>query len=201
VYPVKERVTALLELLGFADPFARPSNLEINLIVLPDTIRLLGDIDRLRVIKNEYFEEIHPWMPVISKSLLSQTLSKSRTEPRADLVLLLLCMKLIVAKPTSSQMGGMRSPLYSACKTLNRNIAALGRYSTNFLQAGLLITLYELGHAIYPEAEGSVTRNAELGLKLGLNNASNRTMNLPPGSWAEDEERGRTWWGIVMLDR
>lgn len=55
--------------------------------------------------------------------------------------------------------------------------------------------MYELGHAIYPEAPISVSRNAELGLALGINEYGSDRMNPSPTSWTESEERTRTWWG------
>jgi len=110
-------------------------------------------------------------------------------------------MKLITSRPPNTKVGCMRTKLYSEAKGLYRTIETTKRYSTKFLQSGLLIAPYELGHAIYPEAYGSVAKNARLGVELGINELRNPKMSPAPSSWTEEEERSRTWWGIVMLDR
>lgn len=140
-------------------------------------------------------------MPVVSIRLLRKALHQTDPEPRADLALLLLCMKLITSRPPNTKVGCMRTKLYSEAKGLYRTIETTKRYSTKFLQSGLLIAPYELGHAIYPEAYGSVAKNARLGVELGINELRNPKMSPAPSSWTEEEERSRTWWGIVMLDR
>ena len=64
-----------------------------------------------------------------------------------------------------------------------------------------MISLYELGHGIYPEAVISVAANARLGLMLGMNKHQSQQMSPVPASWTESEERMRTWWGVMILDR
>jgi hypothetical protein len=115
--------------------------------------------------------------------------------------LLLPCMKLITDHPISNTINWARNSLYYSARSLHRSIRCAKRYSTTFLHAGLLILLYELGHAIHPEAQASVVANAELGLKLGINEAASRRMEPPPSSWTESEERTRAWSGVMMLDR
>jgi Fungal specific transcription factor domain/Fungal Zn(2)-Cys(6) binuclear cluster domain len=148
-----------------------------------------------------YFRSFHPGLPIVSKRLLLADLSNAATEPRADLTLLLLCMKLLTDLPDPASTDGMRTPAYLAAKRLLRSIESAERYSTRFLQAGLLIAMYELGHAIYPEALASVSRNAKLGLALGIHDFKSDRMNPSPMSWTESEERTRTWWGIMIVDR
>lgn len=166
-----------------------------------EVLAFLGTPNEILLVQEEYFQTINPWMPIISTRLLRKAIHGSKVEPRADLALLLLCMKLITSKPLSSSFGSTRSNLYRSAKKLYRSIEREKRYSTHFLQSGLLISLYELGHAIYPEAQASVARNAELGVQLGIHELKGHMMNPPPSSWAEEEERSRTWWGIVILDR
>lgn len=61
--------------------------------------------------------------------------------------------------------------------------------------------MYELGHGLRLEARASVLANAELGMKLGINEVASQRMNPVPSSWTESEERTRAWWGIMILDR
>jgi hypothetical protein len=110
-------------------------------------------------------------------------------------------MKLLTDILDLASTNSMRSLAYVAAKRLWRSIESTKQYSTRFLQAGLLISMYELGHAIYPEASISVSRNARLGLELGINEFGGDRMNPSPNSWTEHEERTRTWWGSMILDR
>ena len=156
---------------------------------------------QIQSIQDNYFGSVHRWMPIISMKSLRRLLSNLNSEPRADIALLLLSMKLVVDHPEPNKPDWARSCLYQHAKSLFRSIKTSRRYSTHLLQAGLLISLYELGHAIYPEAQGSVLGNVELGLKLGINEAGSKKMNPAPSSWTESEERTRTWWGTMILDR
>lgn len=140
-------------------------------------------------------------MPILSTKRLRRLVSNLTSEPRADLALLLLSMKLITDHPEPNRPEWARSTVYHSAKALYHSIKASRRYSTHLLQASLLISLYELGHAIYPEAQASVVANVELGLKLGINKAGSQKMNPAPSSWTESEERTRTWWGTMILDR
>ena len=176
-----------------------PESLSIE-VAIPNTVLQLlsGEIES---IQDKYFGSVHRWMPILSIKRLRQVLSNLRTEPRADLALLLLSMKLIVDHPTPDKPDWARSTLYYAAKSLFRSIKNSRRYSTHLLQASLLLSLYELGHAIHPEAQVSVAANVELGLKLGINKSDSQRMYPAPSSWTESEERTRTWWGTVILDR
>ncbi|KAE9376398.1 putative fungal-specific transcription factor [Stipitochalara longipes BDJ] len=73
-------------------------------------------------------------------------------------------------------------------------------FSISVLQAGVLIALYELGHAIYPAAFLTVGACARYAFALGINVKgtlnTRRVLTL-----VEVEERRRVWWAIVILDR
>jgi hypothetical protein len=72
--------------------------------------------------------------------------------------------------------------------------------SIQVLQAGLLLSLYELGHAIYPSAYlpiGACTRYA---YALGINKDA-KTQAAKVLTLVELEENKRVWWAIIILDR
>jgi hypothetical protein len=185
----------------FAEPkfLIGPKSFSVEIPIPKSVVQLLaGQVESIR---DNYFRSVHRWMPILSTKSLLRVLSNTATEPRADLALLLLSMKLITQHPVLNTAAWGRSSLYLSAKSLHRSIIASKRYSTYFLQAGLLISLYELGHAIYPEAQASVKANAELGIKLGINKSASQRMSPAPSSWTESEVRTRTWWGIMILDR
>jgi hypothetical protein len=72
--------------------------------------------------------------------------------------------------------------------------------SIQVLQAGLLLSLYELGHAIYPSAYLSIGACARYAYALGINKDANTQVSKVL-TLVELEENRRVWWGIVILDR
>ncbi|KAH8817225.1 hypothetical protein F5884DRAFT_830319 [Xylogone sp. PMI_703] len=89
----------------------------------------------------------------------------------ADLTLLIVAMRLIMWSPPSSAGN-----------------------------AGVLITLYEFGHAIYPSAYFTVGECARYGAALGIDRAATLSADKSL-SWVEVEERRRVWWAVLILDR
>ncbi|PMD49060.1 putative fungal-specific transcription factor [Hyaloscypha variabilis F] len=73
-------------------------------------------------------------------------------------------------------------------------------FSIPVLQAGVLVGLYELGHAVYPAAFLTVGACARYAYALGINVCGSlntkRVLTL-----VEVEERRRVWWAIVIPDR
>jgi hypothetical protein len=69
------------------------------------------------------------------------------------------------------------------------------------IQAGLLISVYELGHAIMPAAYISIGSCAREGIALGIHERNAPQMLRQPVNWPAWEERQRVWWLIIILDR
>ncbi|UKZ45883.1 hypothetical protein TrVGV298_000076 [Trichoderma virens] len=68
------------------------------------------------------------------------------------------------------------------------------------LQAIILIALYELGHAIYPAAYLTVGYCVRYGSALGIHKAVEQ-YSEEAFSITESEERRRSWWAVLVLDR
>jgi hypothetical protein len=157
---------------------------------------LVGDILDVRHTAMEFFQTIHPWMPLISKKRFYDHHLKHSLHSQADLTLLFLCIKLITKIPPSDP----RSPLYNAAKHFFLEVETSGICNIQVLQAGVLISLYEIGHSLYPAAFLSVGACARFAYTLGINGSgpvhASRVTTL-----VELEERRRVWWAIVILDR
>lgn len=70
------------------------------------------------------------------------------------------------------------------------------------LQAKILLTIYELGHAIYPAAYFSIASCARYGTALGVNKClESNLLSNAPAFVLEAEEKKRAWWAILVLDR
>ena len=162
-------------------------------------LHLLGDVDDIRATASNFFEHIHSWMPFISKKRFYDLYLPSPFQSRADVVLLFLSLKLITTLPPTSPQNP-RTPLYYTVKHFHLQVQDSSIFSLPVLQAGVLLALYELGHGIYPAAFLSVGACARYGHALGINcNESlqaRRVLTL-----VEVEERRKTWWAIVILDR
>lgn len=178
--------------------FRDPKNSHVS---IPAHVRnLLGTPHEILVIQEDFFMNINPWMPIISTRLLREALS-DHSELDLELTLLLLSMKLIISKPQSLDLSSARSNLYVATKELCAAIELQKQYSTRFIQSCFLISLYEMGHAIWPEAQLSLEKTAKLGIALGIHDINSEKVYPKSYTWVEEEERSRTWWGIVILDR
>ena len=162
-------------------------------------LHLLGDVDDVRTTASKFFAHIHSWMPFISKKRFYDLYLPSPFQSRSDVVLLLLSLKLITTLPPTNPRNP-RTPLYYAVKHFHLQVEGSSVFSLPVLQAGVLLALYELGHAIYPAAFLSVGACARYGHALGIN-CSGSLQTRRVLTLVEVEERTKTWWAIVILDR
>jgi hypothetical protein len=195
-----------------ADIFRR-SQLEIprpGASIPPYLIELLREIDNVRDMAASFFSDVYPWMPILSKSWFYNHLLNPLSPRRADSALLLLSVRLITWFPSTPEdlesledpqtLEDPRTPLYLAIKRFFLELETAGTFTLRHVQAGVLIGLYELGHAIYPAAYISVGVCARLAVALGFDKDIKRGTNTGL-SWEQTEERRRVWWAILMLDR
>ena len=162
-------------------------------------LHLLGDLDDVRATASNFFQHIHSWMPFISKKRFHDLYLPSPFQSRSDIVLILLSLKLITTLPPTCPRNP-RTPLYHAVKHFHLQDQDSSTFSLPVLQAGVLLALYEIGHGIYPAAFLSVGACARYGHALDINSSGSfqarRVLTL-----VEVEERRKTWWAIVILDR
>lgn len=147
-----------------------------------------------------YFATVHTYLPIVSKIRLFQHLSNPNHEPGSDIALLFLSMKL-ACSDISDGMSAASSQLYLDVKSFYHFVEAQNGFSIQSIQALLLISLYEMGHAIYPAAYLSIGNAARVGHAMGLHTKDVPQMLARPTTWTEQEERRRVWWGVVILDR
>jgi hypothetical protein len=114
-----------------------------------DVLEYLGDGDSIQVAITDYFINIHPWMPIVSKKRMNMGLPLFDGGP--DLAVLFLAMKLVTSKPTDGVAMG-EYYLYTAAKRFLSLLESCGSISVMNLQALILVALYEYSHAIYPAA-------------------------------------------------
>ncbi|KAL4981918.1 hypothetical protein BDW68DRAFT_183027 [Aspergillus falconensis] len=161
----------------------------------------IGSLEMIRETGDEFFETIHPWMPIISKArFYDDYLRDNHHHHKVNVVLLLLAVRLIISNPTQDP----RSGLYDWTKQFYQRVEGSAAPSILVLQANIFIALYELGHGLYPNAYMTIGACARYMYVLGIKGTGSRnvSMNPPrPTSMIEVEERRRAWWAVVILDR
>jgi len=160
---------------------------------------MLGDLEEIRLTASKFFEQIQSWMPFISKKRFYEIYLRPSFQSKPDVALLLISLKLITTLPSSNSWNP-RTALYHAVKHFYLEAEGFSIFSIQILQAGVIICIYELGHAIYPAAFlsiGACARYAHaLGINAGTTFNTRRVLTL-----IEVEERRRVWWAIIILDR
>lgn len=162
---------------------------------------LIGDLTNIRAVAADYFENIHPYMCIISKQRFYTQLLNPLSQPRPENALLLLSVRLITLIPSPfADDPPMNAPLYLAAKRFYAKVESAGICALQVLQAGILISLYELAHAIYPQAYLSIGDCARYGVAFGFDRKEPIRANAVI-DWVEIEEKMRAWWAVIILDR
>lgn len=170
-------------------------------VAVPDEVLALLKEDDIGGIVELYFSTIHKWLPVVSKKRLFLTLSSISAYQSASLALLLLCMRVITRIPPD-EVGSAQNTLYLTAKAFFTVAESSASMTAQLVQSALLLCAYEVGHGIYPAAFLSAGHCARLVYALGLHDRKGAPQMIKrPGSWAEQEELRRVWWGTLLLDR
>ncbi|KAK0100020.1 hypothetical protein ONS96_007961 [Cadophora gregata f. sp. sojae] len=160
----------------------------------------IGDGLEIQAIAGAYFFSIAPWMSIIQRNRFYEETLAGQIELTADIVFLILCMKLLNETVQSGETP--RTELWNHAKNRFLLLVSSGYISIRSLQAGVLLCLYETGHAIYPEAYISTGHLARLGEAVGLHDTAGiPQLALEPATWDDMEERRRVWWALWILDR
>jgi hypothetical protein len=154
----------------------------------------LGDIFVDNDFVSAYFRYIHSPIPFISKKFFMERILNPLGQAQPARTLLVASMKLVANPPAES---GPQTPAYHCIKAalLQAEGACL---DFRIFQALILMTLYELGHAIYPAAYLTLGYCARYGYALGIDKSIE---NNPAMSSAQTEEERRSWWAVILLDR
>jgi Fungal specific transcription factor domain len=159
----------------------------------------VGDLDSIRNAAAKYFDEIHSWMPIVAKKRLFRHLLSPLSRLRADIALLIVAMRIITLFPMDSATDP-KSPMYVAAKRYFAEAEMAGFLTLPCLQAAVLMSIYEYGHAVYPAAFFTVASCARYAAILGVDKEDSVCKDSSL-SWVEVEERRRVWWAILIMDR
>ncbi|OGM47969.1 hypothetical protein ABOM_002681 [Aspergillus bombycis] len=166
----------------------------------PEYLRYLRSPAQVRYEVDVYLNSVHTFFPIVSKLRLYQQLSDADRRNEPDFCLLLIAMQL--HSQPCSEVESSDAELYRSAKACYVHVESSNVFSIKVLQALLLIALYEISNSIYPAAYLTVGHCARLGHAMGVHQRSDAPQMLNRvGTWVELEERRRTWWAVIILDR
>jgi hypothetical protein len=184
------------------DPFRhetlqRPT---VKIIVHSEVLKILGNLDKIPEIVTGYFTSIHHRITIVSKIRFFDRLPTLSTGADAEYLALCLCMYLLHEKPMPG-VESMQSSLYITVKGIMSLLTSTGCRSLDVVQSLVLVTFYEIGHAIYPACSLSISSCAKLARRIGLHkNEPGKIVNNETAR-VEHEEKRRVWWAILNLER
>jgi hypothetical protein len=165
-----------------------------QLPIPPKVEAILGDNDSRKALAAEYFKTAHRWLPIISQIRFYGSLLNPSQSIDHGVTSLLLAMKLALSCPEAANVC---SEIYGVVKEFQLRIEMAGHISVYTIHSAILTAMYEMGHAIFPGAFTTISTCARHATALGINEA----LPVQGKAWMEQEERNRTWWAIVILDR
>lgn len=191
----------------------------LNWLLQPDLESALpptSDIDRvfstlvLRIVTEQglsfeqvledYFCNIHSWLPVVLERSFRDRVSNLKVEPCAETSLLFLAIFLLMQRDRDKRGEPRPSQNYILSKHFYSFLQLRRAPSLRLVQCALLTSLYEIGSLSPETASLSISNCARLGylMKLNLDDGSEYTDYL---AWEAAEERRRVWVGVYLLDR
>ncbi|KAI1414144.1 hypothetical protein F5Y13DRAFT_22598 [Hypoxylon sp. FL1857] len=153
------------------------------------------------MVYEKYFSTIHQWLPILSKKRVRYHMAQNGSIPDSAAHLLFLCMKL-VSEPPQQEVSARADKTYmrvleTLLKVENSRLPCL-----QLLQSVILISVYEISHAIYPAAYLRVGHASRLCIMMGFHDRKHATQLFKdPVTWTAREEERRAWWAVFCLDR
>ncbi|GJN80245.1 hypothetical protein PLIIFM63780_003770 [Purpureocillium lilacinum] len=163
-----------------------------------------------------YFQTVHPWFSILRQDKFEEALLRlqyagvqsergyhdTNSSPQDDAYeLLIICMHLLTTTAhTHGDDDIIVNPLYQNAKQRFASVSYLSDPTLEWIQAGLLISLFEFGNGKTKLAYRSLSETATLARLAGVN----------PGQYQKDlhsefdvdaECRRALWWGIFILDQ
>jgi hypothetical protein len=176
---------------GYCSP-VRPLCRQIG--ISPEVHEVLGERELRKTLIEEYFKTANRWLPIIRRPKILVSVLDPSEHVNAEVVALLLAMKLVLSWPGEK---GADSRLYTLTRETLLALELAGSFSLTYLQSFVLVAMYEMGHAMFPNALTSTSACARYANALGIAG----TMAVQGSHWMELEERNRIWWAILILDR
>ncbi|KAH8816981.1 hypothetical protein F5884DRAFT_853411 [Xylogone sp. PMI_703] len=149
-----------------------------------------------------YFTTVHQWLPMISRIRFYRSLNQLQSQSPADLSLLILCMYLITRLPAPQiRTHDMQNSLYLTTKRLFLLFQSWPIPSLRLIQAGVLVSAYEIGHDMIDAAFLTIGMCIRMGQVLGIDNYPENAANSVDDAFCAKKEEVCTWWATILVDR
>ncbi|KAJ5172763.1 hypothetical protein N7492_005356 [Penicillium capsulatum] len=185
-----------------------PDGNDLTLFNLQHTLEaqvssVVGNGKQLEDATTLYFQTVHTWFPMVAEDAHRTRLSLARVDtspPPSDLSLLVLCMALVCKQPVGGELPSSTRSLYASLKSFGALLEAMGVNTLEMLQIRALLTVFEIGHGLYPVACISAAANASAAVALGINATEEKLYGRFQGPQRAKEARD-TWHGIITTQR
>lgn len=146
------------------------------------------------------------WMPIIQQDTFQEILRDNVAQASPGPILLLLAMSMLkrplTSKGTDDQPDALRELMYTTVKRLFWEPATIHEASTTTIKAGLLLSIYEYGHAMLNPSYmtmnvcSSMAQIRQLG---GLHDS----LSLPSFGAEQSKQHDilKLWWGLKIHER
>lgn len=159
----------------------------------------------------QFFAQSIKWFPIIDREEIFDRLLGIETAPDAHFSVLLLCIFLFTKfwAATSDEESTIAifdelGSLYFTVKGFYSLLLSTGRVSTDGVQAGILLAMYEQCQCFRDASALSIASAARMGHLLGFENAV--TADSHRGSMTDMEltkleTLRRLWWAVLIVER
>ncbi|KAI1774490.1 hypothetical protein F4818DRAFT_63833 [Hypoxylon cercidicola] len=152
-------------------------------------------------VHEQYFSTVHQWLPILSKKRVRRSMSESGLALDNPSQLLFLCMKL-VSEPLLPGVSGRANGTYSSALEVLFKVENAYLPCIQFLQSVILLSVYEIGHGIYPAAYLHIGHASRLCVMMGFHDRKHAAQLFKDTiTWTAREEERRAWWAVLCLDR
>jgi hypothetical protein len=160
----------------------------------------IGDTIAISQSAAAYFSTVHAWFPTLNRDVYSRRLPELHVDPLPGFRLLTLCVYLISLPPLENDISNHMNALYIQLTGCVASLTAAGVNSLDLLHSRLLLSLFEVGHGMYPVADISMGANARAAEAMGAHLPSDQLYDRL-GSLEAAEDARRIWQGMLILDR
>jgi hypothetical protein len=173
----------------------------VDVTVRAEVFKAIGKPDDVSSTCGAYFNTIYHRFPILSQKRFYDCLP-TIFDGTSDASFSALCLSLhlVQQRPSISQRESMHTALYVKVKSILSLLEATGFVSLEVVQCRLLVTFYEMGHALYPAASISIATCARIARVLCLHKRNTHVVG-EVSNGINSEERNRVWWGVICLDR
>ncbi|KAJ6160514.1 hypothetical protein N7470_003910 [Penicillium chermesinum] len=109
-------------------------------------------------------------------------------------------MALVTSEPMNGSIISSANSLYFSLKAFIGLLEGLGENSLHLIQARLLLTIFEIGHGIYPAAYISSAATVHAAAALGISEVKDGHPKRFGGPQSA-EEAWSTWRGVIIANR